>query len=57
MGRHAFLALKTKAFSKARQGLPVIMLEEFSVESMPLWHIALFVDESHYTYLSPTLVR
>ena len=52
-----FLALKAKAFSKARQGVPVIMSEEFWVESMPLWHNALFVDESHYTYFSPALVR
>ena len=27
------------------------------MESMPLWHTALFVDESHYTYFSPALVR
>ena len=52
-----FLALGAKAFSKARQALSVIMSKEFSVESIPLWHNALFVDESHYTYFSPALVR
>ena len=26
------------------------------MESMPLWHNALFVEESHYTYFSPALV-
>ena len=30
-----YLALKAKSFSKARQGLPVIMPEDFSVDSMP----------------------
>ena len=51
-----FLGLNAKAFSKAQQGLPVIMSEEFLADSMPLWHNALFVDESHYTYFSAALV-
>ena len=49
-----YLAVKAKSFSKARQGLPVIMPEDFSVDSVPAWHNALFVDEHGYSYFSPS---
>ena len=52
-----YLALKAKSFSKARQGLPLIMPEDFSVDSMAAWHNALFVDNHGYSYFSPSLVR
>ena len=52
-----YFAPKPKSFSQAPQGLPVIMPEDFSVDSMPAWHNALFVDDHGFSYFSPLLVR
>ena len=50
-----YLASKAKSFSKAREALPVIMPEDFSVDSTPAWHNALFLDDHGYSYFSPWL--